>query len=349
MNNLGRASRWAVLALLLAGAPALADFRAGVEAFSRGDYDTAYREFKTLAEQEHADAQNNLGVMYNTGKGVPQDYLEAAKWYRRAAEQGHVDAQNNLGALYAQGHGVPRDDVMAYVWFEQAAQKGDQGARRNRDFVAARMSAQQLSEAKKLSITTTTRLANLLPARKAADAATAKPVAQAVPQTSAAKPATPTTVAAAPTPAPTAAVTPAAAARPLTAATAPVTAMTAPGATVSVKPLAPVVVNPAAAAAAVAKPVVTPAAALSAGGGRSHGPVAPGETLWSIAKRYAAGTGVSIEQMVLAIQRTNPQAFASPSINSMKVGSTLRIPSVDEAARTPREQARQEVRRQLGG
>ena len=82
---------------LLGSAPAYADFEAGLEAYKRGDYETALREFKPLAEQGIAEAQFNLGVMYVTGQGVPQDNKEAAKWYRLAAEQGVAEAQFNLG------------------------------------------------------------------------------------------------------------------------------------------------------------------------------------------------------------------------------------------------------------
>ena len=45
-------------------------------------------------------AQYNLGVMYDNGDGVPQDYKEAVKWYRLAAEQGDASAQYNLGLMY---------------------------------------------------------------------------------------------------------------------------------------------------------------------------------------------------------------------------------------------------------
>ena len=61
------------------------------------------------AEQGDAMAQNNLGVMYQKGEGVPQDYKEAVKWYRLAAEQGHATAQTNLGGMYYKGQGVPED------------------------------------------------------------------------------------------------------------------------------------------------------------------------------------------------------------------------------------------------
>ena len=134
-------------------APA-ADFMKGVDAYTRGDYQTAFTEFKALAEQNHVDAQNNLGVMYNTGRGVAQDNAAAARWYRRAAERGHLDAQNNLAALYVSGKGVPQDYLMAYAWFNLAAAQGDQGARQNRDFIAQRMSSEQISRAQQLNLLT---------------------------------------------------------------------------------------------------------------------------------------------------------------------------------------------------
>ena len=51
-----------------------ADFYAGVNAYRRGDYATALRILRELAEQGNADAQFNLGVMYAKGQGVTQDY-----------------------------------------------------------------------------------------------------------------------------------------------------------------------------------------------------------------------------------------------------------------------------------
>jgi len=64
---------------------------------------------RRLAESGVASAQNNLGMIYDDGVGVPQDDAEAVKWYRRAAEQGNVSAQNNLGVMYSTGEGVPVD------------------------------------------------------------------------------------------------------------------------------------------------------------------------------------------------------------------------------------------------
>ncbi|MCH8098520.1 MAG: sel1 repeat family protein [Proteobacteria bacterium] len=67
-------------------APAWAGVDEGVVAYNRGDYATALREWRPLAEQGDAEAQFNLGLMYYKGRGVPQDYAEAVKWYRLAAE-----------------------------------------------------------------------------------------------------------------------------------------------------------------------------------------------------------------------------------------------------------------------
>jgi hypothetical protein len=95
----------ALIAALCAGftlgltAPAWAGFNEGVDAYNRGDYATAVREWRPLAKQGTAEAQYNLGVMYDKGRGVPQDHAEAVQWYRKAAEQGDAGAQYNLGLI----------------------------------------------------------------------------------------------------------------------------------------------------------------------------------------------------------------------------------------------------------
>jgi len=53
-----------------------------------------------LADTGDAAAQNRLGLIYQNGEGVSQDDAEAIRWYLKAAEQGHADAQNNLGLMY---------------------------------------------------------------------------------------------------------------------------------------------------------------------------------------------------------------------------------------------------------
>ncbi len=114
--------------VVLVAAPAWADFEAGKKAYFRGDYATALKEIRPLAEQGDASAQFNLGQMYRSGRGVPQDYNEAVRWYRRAAEQGQAEAQFGLGVLYRTGEGVPQDYVEAMGWFRQAAASGHSDA-----------------------------------------------------------------------------------------------------------------------------------------------------------------------------------------------------------------------------
>nr|WP_181718316.1 tetratricopeptide repeat protein [Psychrobacter sp.]QJS05259.1 sel1 repeat protein [Psychrobacter sp.] len=71
-------------------------------------YEKAFEWFTKAAEQGHADAQNNLGLMYKAGLGVSHDDYVAFEWFTKAAEQGHADAQNNLGLLYRDGKGAPQ-------------------------------------------------------------------------------------------------------------------------------------------------------------------------------------------------------------------------------------------------
>ena len=84
--------------------------------------------FRKAAEQQHADAQHSLGLMYEYGLGVPENDIQAVFWYRKAAEQGHAEAQHFLGHMYDDGEGVPVDDVQAVSWYRKAAEQGYAGA-----------------------------------------------------------------------------------------------------------------------------------------------------------------------------------------------------------------------------
>ncbi|MEO8427571.1 MAG: tetratricopeptide repeat protein [Verrucomicrobiota bacterium] len=86
---------------------------------------------KAKAEQGDAAAQNILGDLSAHGKGVPQDYAEAAKWYRQAADQGLAVAQCNLASLYAAGAGVKADPAEALKWYRKAADQGSADAQYN--------------------------------------------------------------------------------------------------------------------------------------------------------------------------------------------------------------------------
>ncbi len=139
-----------ILLCLLTSLSVSADFQKGVEASQRGDYATALREWKPLAEQGDASAQYNLGLMYDSGEGVPEDDKEAAKWYRRAAEQEDADAQTNLALMYGKGKGVPQDYVLAYMWINLAAAQNSK-YEKVRNILEKEMTPSQLEKVQRLS------------------------------------------------------------------------------------------------------------------------------------------------------------------------------------------------------
>jgi TPR repeat protein len=141
----------AVLMMLAASPVAAADFQKGVAAYERGDYATALKAWRPLAEQGHADAQYKLGGLYELGIGLPQDDASAARWYRAAAEKGNDRAQHKLGAKYERGRGVPQDYVLAHKWQNLAASQGHENAIRDRNIVATKMTPAQIAEAQKLA------------------------------------------------------------------------------------------------------------------------------------------------------------------------------------------------------
>jgi len=157
-----RLTAFGLLALLLSSSLAysavVGRFDDAVSAYERGDYATAFRLMKPYAEKGDAKAQHNLGVMYDYGRGVPQNYTEAMKWYRRAAEQGLPEAQVNLGVLYYDGRGVPQDYVLAHMWLSLAASRYPPSVRKNvqdivhyREIVDAKMTPAQIAEAERLA------------------------------------------------------------------------------------------------------------------------------------------------------------------------------------------------------
>ncbi len=77
----------------------MADLLNGMEAHKVGDYATALRELRPFAEQGVAVAQHSLGLMYDQGQGVAQDYLQAHMWFNLAAAQGDEDAAKHRDKL----------------------------------------------------------------------------------------------------------------------------------------------------------------------------------------------------------------------------------------------------------
>ena len=79
-----------------------------------------------------------------------RNYPTAVRLILPLAEQGNADAQYNLGVLYDNGLGVPQDKVRAYMWFNLSAAQGREGAAAFRDLIAGRMTPTQIAEAQKL-------------------------------------------------------------------------------------------------------------------------------------------------------------------------------------------------------
>ncbi len=118
-------SRSGAVALLVAAAltaaPAMADVRAGVEAWSRGDYAAAVAEWEGPAAAGDADAMLNLGQAYRLGRGVAQDMNRAEQLYDTAARSGHVQAADTYGLmLFQDGR---REEALPFV--QDSARRGD--------------------------------------------------------------------------------------------------------------------------------------------------------------------------------------------------------------------------------
>ena len=122
-----------------------------LSAYDRGDFDTALKTFRKLAEQGHVIAQYNLGHMYDSGLGVSQDYAEAVRWYTRAAEQGNAGAQFNLGILYEYGAGLPQNNIMAHMWYNLASANGAENAGEWRDERAGLMTTADIAKAQSMA------------------------------------------------------------------------------------------------------------------------------------------------------------------------------------------------------
>jgi len=127
-------------------------------AYQNGDFATAYKNYRALADQGNVVAQTNLGVMYGGGEGVSQSFTEALKWFHKAADQGDPTAQYDLGVMYRDGKGVPQNFVLAYMWFDLATSlfpaskyESRKSAYDARDFVAFKMTTAQIAKAQKLS------------------------------------------------------------------------------------------------------------------------------------------------------------------------------------------------------
>lgn len=116
------------------------------------------------------------------------------------------------------------------------------------------------------------------------------------------------------------------------------------------QPEARAVATPQSAAQPEARPVPAPQAAVPAAtlapakrtAGSEYGPVKRGETLSKIAARVKP-EGVSLEQVLVGVYRSNPDAFVK-NMNRLKVGKKLQIPGKDELSGVTQQEATEEIR-----
>jgi uncharacterized protein len=113
------------------------------------NYREALKWLQKAAEHGEAKAQFSVGVIYFKGLGMPPNHAEALKWYRRAADQGNATALYNLGAMYAKGADLPQDSVTAYMLYSLAAMRGIKAAAAAKAQLAKSMTAAQIAEADK--------------------------------------------------------------------------------------------------------------------------------------------------------------------------------------------------------
>src|SRR5439155_21275204 len=147
----------ACLAASLSGGPARAgavddDFRSGLAAFNSGDYATALRLWRPLAERAEPRSEAGIGFMYHRGLGVAVDDREAAVWLGRAAEHGQAEGQLMLGLLFYYGRGVMQSFIRAYAWCELAEINGNGDATLCRDAALESMSNADREEAFRLVV-----------------------------------------------------------------------------------------------------------------------------------------------------------------------------------------------------
>ena len=105
-------------------APAVSALVSANQAYEQKDYATAMRQYLVAAQGGDAQAQYQVGYMYQLGQGVAADPATALQWYRKSADQNFANAQGQIGYLYQYGVGVPQDYVAALHWYGLAAAQG---------------------------------------------------------------------------------------------------------------------------------------------------------------------------------------------------------------------------------
>lgn len=128
------------------------DYYDGVTAYEKGDYSTAIKKWKPLAEQGNADVQNKVGDMYESGEGTVHNYTEAVRFYELSARQGNARGMLRLAAMYQMGKGLEKDKIYAYMWYSLGIQaSGNSVAEFFIEELSQKMTTKELRIAQELS------------------------------------------------------------------------------------------------------------------------------------------------------------------------------------------------------
>lgn len=100
------------------------DFERGVKAYEAGDYETARKLWRPLANNYDLAALRNLGHLYRLGQGVEKNGKKARHYYEQAAKLGHAPSQTNLAQMYFSGALIGKNNQKAMQWLKKAAARG---------------------------------------------------------------------------------------------------------------------------------------------------------------------------------------------------------------------------------
>ncbi len=110
--------------VLAAATPGPAPADRGLADFREGQFAEAFRDWREAADAGDARGALYIGVLYDSGMGVKQDYRQAMAWYRRAASAGSAAGAFNVAVMFDAGLGVAKDPAEAARWYGRAAAGG---------------------------------------------------------------------------------------------------------------------------------------------------------------------------------------------------------------------------------
>jgi len=119
------------------------------------DYETALKWYTISAEQNHPPAMLKLGKIYSYGLGVPVNYAKSITWFRKLLinmwDPTAKEAAFELGLMNYEGKGYTQDFIRAHMWWNIGSSEGHEQSRKSRDFVAERMTPNQVEKAQELA------------------------------------------------------------------------------------------------------------------------------------------------------------------------------------------------------